>query len=188
MIPCYKIIDGLDIDSYSEYFLSIFHVQLRNQMSQFFQYKVNDPAIKKLNDILVTKYQFPPIQYFIIFNHNKDQPIHIDGIDTIRHASLNLPLSGIDSNKMIFYKLKKDSVPVITNANYYTKSDVEYLAEIDGKKQWALVNSGIPHQVINIDSNQPRITLCIRFYTNPTFEYLLSKLVRRRGIEPLLIA
>jgi hypothetical protein len=176
MLPCFKFIDGLDIDSYSEYFLSTFHVQLGNQMSQFFQYKVNDPIIKKLNDILVTNYQFPPIEYFILFNHKRDQSIHIDGIGTIRYASLNLPLAGQDSNKMIFYKLKKDSVPIITNANYHTETDVEYLAEIDGRKRWTLVNSGIPHQVTNIDSSHPRITLCVRFYNNPSFEHLLSKL------------
>jgi len=188
MLPCYKFIDDLDISSYSEYFLSTFHVQLANPMSQFFQHKVNDPVIKKLSDILVTNYQFPPIQYFILFNHIKEQPIHVDGIDTIRHASLNLPLTGKDSNKMIFYKLKKDSVPNITTANYYTKSDVEYHDEIDGQKRWVLVNSGVPHQMINIDDSHPRITLCIRFNNNPKFEYLFSKLVRRRGIEPLLIA
>ena len=188
MIPCYKFIDDLDIDSYSEYFLSTFHVHLGNQMSLFFQSKVNDPVIKKLNDILVTNYQFPPILYFTLFNHRKDQAIHVDGIGTSRYASLNLPLSGKDSNNMIFYKLKKDSIPAITNASYYKESDVEYVDEIDGQKRWVLMNSGIPHQVINIDITQPRITLCVRFHNNPTFEYLFSKLVRGTGIEPVLTA
>jgi len=188
MLPCYKFIDSLDIESYSEHFLSTYHVQLNNQLSQFFQNEVNDPVIKKLNDVLVTNYQFPPIQYFILFSHKKDQPIHIDGMDTLRYASLNLPLAGQDSNKMIFYKKKKDSIPVITNANYYKESDVEYLDEFDGQKRWTLVNSGIPHHVINIDSTQPRITLCVRFHNNPTFEHLLSILVRGTGIEPVLTA
>ena len=180
--------DDLDTSYYADYFLNKFHAHLDTQISQFFQYKINDPIIKKLSDILVTNYQFPPIEYFILFNHKRDQHIHIDGIGTIRHASLNLPLTGKDSNKMIFYKLKKDSVPIITNANYYTESDVEYLAEIDGKKRWTLVNSGIPHQVINIDASYPRITLCVRFIKNPTLEYLLPKLVRGTGIEPVLTA
>ena len=112
-----------------------------------------------------------------IFKHLSDgQSIHIDGVQVPRYSSLNLPLSGYEKTKMAFYKVINNIEPVISNANYYSKNDVEQIDEFKCKNEWVLVNSGIPHNIQHIDKNNPRVTLCIRFKSNPTLSDLVNRI------------
>lgn len=135
-----------------------------------------DPAIAKLSSILTSKFNFPPIDYFLIFCHKTTtQAIHVDGTYQPRYASLNLPINGYENTKMIFYKKNNPSAKIaVTDANYFNKEDLTPVAEFDGANEWVLVNSGEPHQVIGIDTANPRITVCLRFIRNPTFEKLVQ--------------
>jgi len=181
----YMHLPELEVDKYTNYFLNQFipsndFCQKVTDTNWFVQYErpsfFNDTVIKELEHILCTKYKFPPIQYFIIFKYNVEQPIHVDGIQIPRYASLNLPLSGYKTTKMVFYKIVNDVSPIINTANYYSKNDVEPIAELKCSNSWVLVNSGIPHHIQNVDKNNPRITLCIRFANNPTVSNLINKI------------
>ena len=178
-------IPDLDVEPYTNYFINEFipsrnfEVNMKDK-GRYVQYNrqdfANDPIILELDKILRTRYRFPPIQYFIIFKHTLAQPIHIDGIEKPRICSLNLPLSGYESTKMIFYKVISGAVPSINDANYYSPDDVQPVSEFECKNEWVLVESGVPHNVTNINPNNPRYTLCIRFFTNPTFEFLVNRM------------
>lgn len=185
MKPYLHLVD-LEVDKYTNYFLNEFipankfNQQITNT-NRYVQYELpsffNNPVIKELEYILCTKYNFPSIQYFIIFKHlNDGQAIHIDGVQVPRYSSLNLPLSGYEKTKMAFYKVINDIDPVISNANYYSKNDVEQIDEFKCKNEWVLVNSGIPHNIQHIDKNNPRVTLCIRFKSNPTLSDLVNRI------------
>jgi hypothetical protein len=175
-----------EIDSveWSEYFFKEFlpnYKFFENLSKSDYNYvQYNDvrmyPAIVKLSSILESKFNFPPIEYFLIFYHEKEnQPIHIDGINKLRYASLNLSISGFENTKMIFYKKNNPNASVsVSNANYFDIRDLTPVAEFNGSNEWILVNSGEPHQVIGIDTANPRITVCIRFVGNPTFDQLVK--------------
>jgi hypothetical protein len=77
---------------------------------------------------------------------------------------------------MIFYKTLVNTPLYLTDANYYLPENVEPVIELEGSNEWVLVDSSVPHNITNVDFNNPRITLCIRFNNNPKFEYLFSKL------------
>jgi hypothetical protein len=141
---------------------------------------VKEPEILKLSALLTSKVKFPPIEYFVIFRHvDIDQLIHADGGAVLRNSSFNLALTGYESTIMRFYEMKNhDTKPKISNAtnnaNYYNKENLVNAGEFFGSNEWVLVNSAVPHNVVNIDANKPRLTVCIRFIGNPTFEDLIK--------------
>lgn len=136
---------------------------------------VNEPGILKLSYLLSSILKFPPIEYFLIFRHvDMDQPIHADGREILRNSSFNLPLTGYEGTSMCFYEPKTILPPIIRNANYYEKDNLTLVEKFAGGNEWVLVNSAIPHNVINMDANNPRLTVCIRFAFNPTFEDLVK--------------
>ena len=49
----------------------------------------------------------------------------------------------------------------------------KHFPEIDNVK-WTLIDSSVPHNVVGIKTDNPRITLCIRFVGNPKFERLIQ--------------
>ena len=180
----YKHLPELDGVKWTNYFLNDFMPQYNfytDIKSSAYNYVMYDnknlyPRIVELDNELQQKYNFPPISYFMIFLHNKkNQPIHVDGTFTLRYASLNLPISGYENTKMIFYKKNNHNANVsISNANYLDIEDLTFADEFNGSNDWVLVNSGEPHQIVNIDVNNPRITVCFRFQGNLKFEDLIQ--------------
>jgi hypothetical protein len=142
----------------------------------FYANKNQYPGILELSTELTTKLKFPPIEYFLIFKHvDIDQPIHADGENIVRYSSFNLPLFGYAGTNMCFYKMKDDTIkPEIRNAYYYNKENLTVIDKFSGENEWVLVNSGVPHNIVDVNSTDPRITVCIRFYGNPTFQDLIN--------------
>lgn len=178
-------IPDLEVEKYTNYFLNDFmpsrnfEVNLSNTLPyiQYFRKDFyQDTVLLELDSVLQIKFNFPPIEYFSIFKHTGYQSIHVDGIKIPRYASLNLPLKGYESTKMMFYERNKDINPRITDANYYKLEDVHSVSELLGSNQWVLVDSSVPHNITNVDFDNPRYTLCIRFYGNPTIAHLLNKM------------
>jgi hypothetical protein len=77
---------------------------------------------------------------------------------------------------MVFYKITVATPLNVVDANYYLPENVEPVAELAGSNEWVLVDSSSPHNITNINFTDPRITLCIRFMSNPTLTELLSKM------------
>jgi hypothetical protein len=177
-------IPDLEVERYTNYFLNDFipSRDFENQVSnkKYIPYYVKDfykdSTISKLDFELQSKFNFPRIEYFFIFKHTIDQTIHTDGIKIPRYASLNLPLKGFESTKMLFYMQKNNVTPKINDATYYKPEQVYPVAELLGSNQWVLVDTSIPHNIANIDSNNPRYTVCIRFCTNPSFLELVNRM------------
>lgn len=174
---------SLNTEPYTKYFLDTFmpkhdfNVKHERTYIQYFRKEFyNDPVIMVLDQILQRKFNFPPIDYFSIFKHDRPQSIHHDGLQIPRYASLNLPLSGFESTKMIFYKVIINTIPNVNDANYYLPETLEPAVELGGSNQWVLVDSSIPHNITNVDFNNPRCTLCLRFMSNPTIDQLLSNI------------
>lgn len=174
-------IPELEVEKYTNYFLNEFIPSREwNGQTTYIQYFKKDfymdPIIRKLDFELQIKFNFPPIEYFSIFKHKKEQDIHSDGTHIPRYASLNLPLKGFESTKMVFYETTNNIVPKITNANYFSEKDVSPVIELEGSNQWVLVDSSIPHNIVNVDCNNPRYTVCLRFFTNPTLSELVNRM------------
>lgn len=173
-------IPDLEVEKYTNYFLNDFipssDWNSQKRYIQYFTKNFMDPIIRKLDFELQKKFNFPPVENFAIFRHNTEQAIHADGSHKIRYASLNLPLKGFESTKMVFYEKTNDTVPKITDAYYFAEKDVRPVTELKGSNQWVLVDSSIPHNITNVDPDNPRYTLCVRFYTNPTVTGLLNKM------------
>ena len=178
-------IPNLEVEKYTNYFLNDFIPSRKFEDNlptnliyvQYFKKDFyTDTVIKELDFMLQEKFNFPPIEYFSIFKHSIGQQIHIDGIHTPRYASLNLPLKGFESTKMIFYKKIIEVDTRIADANYYKETEVTPVTELLGCNQWVLVNSGVPHNITNVDLANPRYTVCIRFYNNPTFSQLVDQM------------
>ncbi len=185
MVMTYFVhLPSLNVELYTNYFLHTFmprkdfdRISKGLLYIQYFKKDFcNDLIIMTLESILQKKYNFPPIEYFSIFKHDRVQPIHHDGTEVPRYASLNLPLHGFESTKMIFYKTILDVPPTTSDGNYYLPENVEPVIELEGTNEWVLIDSSIPHNITNVDFNNPRITLCIRFVSNPTFAELADKI------------
>jgi hypothetical protein len=162
-IPKYKVIEELDRTKSTK---SISYVQ-------YFIFQM--PNLLKFNAHLKLVYNFPDIEYFLIFKHHTDQPIHADGLQILRHSSLNLPISGYENTKTIFYKETfVNPNREIQDANYYNIENLSPIAELQGTNDWVMINTGIPHQVIGATASNPRITVCFRFFSNPTINRLLE--------------
>ena len=173
----------LDSKLYTDYLLNEFipsqnfEEELQHRYIQYFRKEfIKDRMILRLEHTLKTLYKFPPIEYFSIFKHTANQPIHSDGMTIPRYTSLNLPLCGYESTKMLFYKNISSVTPDIKDANYYLPSEVELISELDGTNDWVLVNSSVPHQIVNINPEFPRYTLCVRFFANPTIGFLIDRM------------
>jgi hypothetical protein len=184
---------SLDTEPYTNYFLHTFmpnHDYDGNRKVAYIQYFrkdfYNDSTIMSLERILRENFKFPPIEYFIIFKHDKAQDIHHDGIKIPRYASLNLPLSNFESTKMIFYKASINTIIMnVNDANYYLPETAEPVVELEGSNEWVLVDSSIPHNITNVNFNNPRITVCLRFISNPTIDQLI-KMAHKAGNKTLI--
>lgn len=142
-----------------------FQVDKLNSTTIYLEYLLEQKFNKKLK-----------IQYFHIFQHHRNQDIHIDGNKEIRNCSLNLPLINFDNTETRFYKTKT-SIPSFlkTDAIYYNgKEDLEVAETLPGSQKWVLINSGVFHNVITENKNKPRITVSFRFKGNPKFENLYN--------------
>ena len=136
-----------------------------------------ESEVLKLSALLKSKLKFPPINYFLIFKHSYAQPIHADGKLTLRYASFNLPLVGFEVTRMCFYNTKSNVITKVEDAYYFKEDNVCLATELEGRNEWTLVNSSIPHNIVNVDFNNPRITVCIRFDGNPKFDDLITNKV-----------
>lgn len=180
-------IPSLETEEYTKYLLydyipkgAILH-RINNSKYNYFQdyFTSGKPSqMKKIEELLKDKFKIPyNIQYLSIFYHQDNQAIHIDGRkNTVRNSSLNLPLSGYQNTKMIFYKLKIpiQNLETDSDAFYFTQNNTVPVSELEGTNEWVLINTSIPHNVIRPPDSKPRITACIRFTSNPEFE-ILSK-------------
>lgn len=177
MTNFYKTIPVLDAitirDDFLNNFMPTYFTSVSDRYMMFSRSYLTE-GLLQVEEIL-KNYKFPGIEYFCIFRHFWDQPVHIDGTTKLRHSSLNLPIAGNNTASMRFYDLKENATIEITDANYPKSEDLIFKDELF-TDQFALINSGVPHGIANVDSNDPRITLCIRFYGNPPFEYLYKKL------------
>ena len=180
----YQHLPSIDNKLYTDYFIDKFipkYKFIQKLVGIYTQYHRDvvskEIELLKLELTLIKKYKFPKIEYISIFEHTQDQPIHSDGIDVPRYASLNLPISGWEGTKMNFYDVRnRDLIPNIRDANYYDENDVTYAVELNGENSWVLVDSSTPHHIIQINSANPRMTVCVRFMGNPTFNELLDRI------------
>jgi hypothetical protein len=180
----YKHFPEIDNVYWTNYFLNEFVPkyrvveQLSDTKSLYVMYSKKDfyknLEILKLSSLLVKKLNFPPIEYFSIFKHTYFQSIHADGKSALRYASFNLPIKGFEGTKMCFYNTKPNIVPKVTDAYYFKEEEVYLATELESSNEWTLVNSSIPHNIVNVDFNNPRITVCIRFVGNPKFKNLIT--------------
>ncbi len=180
----YKHFSEIDNVYWTNYFLNEFipknfHFEKRvNTESSYISYYrkdfIDNLEILKFSSLLTRKLKFPPIDYFSIFRHVKPQPIHADGKLALRNASFNLPLAGYEDTKMCFYNTRPGTVPEVKDAFYFKNDDVSLVSELAGTNEWVLVNSGVPHNIVDINSNNPRLTVCVRFVGNPKFEDLIT--------------
>jgi len=197
-------IPTLKSEPYTSYFLNTFIPSIKGtkdsdkKISAYTLYFkkdfCTDPVVMELDTLLQTKYDFPPIECLVVFKHTYQQPIHVDGRLPARNASLNLPIYGFESTKMIWYKSKIELSPNVSDAHYFDPDNMDPIPDsvFEGTNDWVLVNTVIPHNIINVDFNKPKTTVCVRFENNPTFEQLQAKinnyLARGTGIEPVLTA
>jgi hypothetical protein len=144
-----------------------------------------DPILQLLEDTLVKQFNFPKIYYLMLFHHTFSQRIHVDGTVTVRHASLNIPLSGFNGTNITWYNLVS---PLNDYRDFdkdydlidFPKSDLTPVATLPGANAWSLVHTSKPHHVVSENYNNPRLTLCVRFKDNPSFEFL-HELLSRHG-------
>ena len=179
----YKHFPEIDNVYWTEYFLKEFIPKykfndvLKVSTYNYVQYNTNRyPRIVEFSNELQQKYNFPPIEYFLIFSHQQqNQLVHIDGTNQYRYASLNLTVSGYQNTKMLFYTENKSSIQLnIRNANYLDLKDLKLVSEFNGCNNWVMINSGVPHQAVGINLNETRTTVCFRFVGNPRFESLIK--------------
>lgn len=149
----------------------------KNSITSSYNYYLNDSGqLANLEKQIDEIYNLPKVEYFLIFNHKREQSIHVDGIRNIRYCSLNLTISYPDNAIMNFYKPKDNTDFMLSDARYYKNSNIEKIKEYILPKSWYIVNSGIPHNVSGFSKENPRITLCLRFYGNPSFEELVNRI------------
>jgi hypothetical protein len=178
----FKILDDLEFKSFREHFLKEYipvyftedDLRVKHTKYKYFSPETYSAKVSEFEQKLIDKYNFPPIEYFLIFIHYSNQRIHVDGIESTRHASLNLALQGYKSTKMKFYSILKDS-KIVLDAQYHNINNLKFEEEFSTPDNWMLVNSGEPHHVVNINKDEPRITVCLRFKENPLFSDLLAR-------------
>jgi len=170
----FKLLPELDSTYYRNYFLNTFipenkFLEESSFYNEYYNLKLF-PEINKFGKYLTEKYRFPELEYMIVFRHARQQSIHADGTaNNTRDTSLNLPIRGYEKTKMVWYMPKIGERPIISTAHYYESSQVDKIESVDSTNEWILVNSKIPHNIINSDFTNPRITACLRFKGNPSF-------------------
>jgi hypothetical protein len=179
----YTILDSLESQSYREHFLNDFlpmHYPRALYPSgtkyKSFNKEHFTPKLVELQKQL-HQLNLPDIEYFLVFHHKRDQPIHVDGSKAVRYASLNLVLEGYEGTSMNYYNILSDK-RVFADAQYFTPSSVEFKESFAANPNWVLVNSGEPHNIVGIKPGVPRSTICFRFAGNPTYESLLQNIRR----------
>lgn len=188
MNDLFATLPEIDTKFYTSYFLDTFYTE-ENRKKYLLSPSVyirlgkadlNTAPINELSNYLVSKFNFPEFSYALMFMHLRPHhPIHIDGHLEVRYSTLNLPLAGYDNTKMVFYKMKPGATaPTKADATYFGKDSVEYYGELEGKNEWVLANSSIPHHIVNVNPAIPRLTMCFRFEGNPKFEDLAALLYK----------
>lgn len=175
----YKILEDLDYIGMRQFFLENFipkyvDTQIKDDRYVAFSNKYMYGSLVDF-ELTLAKYNFPKIEYFLIFVHYDDQPVHIDGYtEEVRHASLNLTITGDAGTKLNFYKVDGELKQEKSDARYMTNTDNLTCVDSLETDKWVLVNSGVPHNAVGIDPSDKRITVCFRFSGNPLFEELVA--------------
>jgi hypothetical protein len=184
MINYIPIKFSYDVETLREYFLNKIIPNLVNtgqyatkNLVPFIHDVQQDPVIEQLNQFLMSNFNTPPIQSYCLFYFSNPVPIHIDGRggEEFRHANLNLPLSGWHNNTMCFYTENSGHAPTWNSIDKIILCDANQVTlyeQFETTEDWVLVRVDQPHNITNIDFDNPRITLSIKFKTNPSFEYL----------------
>jgi hypothetical protein len=149
--------------------------------------EINDSMVDEIERFLEEKYNFPKFSHFFIFRHDAPQPIHADAvrawkppeIPSISFAALNLPLKGYNGTGINWYKPKTDEEPkkhMTHKGTYFDPKYVVPMAYLPGSNKWVLLNTEVPHNVVNINPLDPRFTLTFRFKDNPSYSHLKNLL------------
>jgi hypothetical protein len=167
----YKV-NFLETKKYTEHFLKLISQSTFIDKGPYASFDIDDPMVTEISSIL-KEMKLPTINLFILFKHHrKQQDIHKE----VMQCSLNLPLIGYENTLMHFYQMnatpiKKQSV------SYYKEADEKIIIEtLPGSHEWVLVDSSVPHNIVNSDFNNPRCTVALRFSGNPTFEEIKLKI------------
>jgi hypothetical protein len=161
----------LETKKYTEYFLKLISSSIFTDRIAYVSFDIDDPMITEISSIL-KEMKLPPIELFILFKHHRNQDIHREDMN----CSLNLPLMGYEKSLMHFYQM--DAIPIKKRATYYYKeTDEKIIIEtLSGSNEWVLVDSSVPHNIVNSDFDNPRCTIALRFLGNPTFEEIKLKI------------
>jgi hypothetical protein len=146
--------------------------------------EVNDPIVNELESFLIEKFKFPKFSHFFIFLHEEPQPIHADAVKpwkppdtpTVSLTALNLPLKGYNGTGINWYTSKngEELKSYMTHKGMYfdKEDDLVPITTLPGSNRWILINTEVPHNVVNINSADPRFTLTFRFENNPSYLHL----------------
>lgn len=149
--------------------------------------EINDPMVNEIESFLVREYNFPKFLHFFIFRHVEPQPIHADAVHawkppdppTVGLAAFNLPLKGYTGTGINWYKSKNGEEAkgrMTHKGTYFNPKEVVPFANLPGSNKWVLINTEIPHNVVNMNPVDPRVTLTFRFENNPSYLYLKNLL------------
>lgn len=170
-----------DVNQLRDYLLNTVMPTVKERLAKvsivtFKHSDTQDPVMERFNQYLMTRFGTPPILSYNLFHHLSPLNIHIDGrSDLYRHANLNLPLCGWQGNIMRFYKENPGyaaPVPKEGSAIWCDPDQVTVYDEFETTEDWVLVRVDQPHNIVNMDFDNPRATLSIKFVGNPTFEEL----------------
>jgi hypothetical protein len=166
----YKV-NFLETRKYTDHFLKLISSSIFTERIAYVSLDIDDPIITEISSILKGK-NLPPIEFFILFKHHRKQDIHKEDM----HCSLNLPLMGYENSLMHFYQM--NGTPIKKRATYYyDETDEKMIIEtLPGSNEWVLVDSSVPHNIVNSDFDNPRCTVALRFLGNPTFEEIKLKI------------
>jgi len=180
----FSVLPEIESNSYRDHLLNEFIPEYSSHLKKTYGYFAQEhltPKLLELQEVLF-QYDFPPIEYFLVFRHAVDQSIHIDGRSFVRYASLNLVLDGYEGTRMNYYDIIND-IRNRADAQYFSSTNVRFRESFDPSPNWTLVNSGVPHNIVGINPLIPRKTLGIRFIGNPTYEELALKVQKKWAAE-----
>ena len=152
--------------------------------------EINDPMVNEIEKFLQEEYKFPKFLHFFIFRHVEPQPIHADAVHawkppdppTVGLAAFNLPLKGYEGTGIRWYTSKTGEEPkrYMTHKGTYFDHEDELapITTLPGSNKWVLLNTEVPHNVVDINPSNPRFTLTFRFQDNPSYLYL-KKLLKK---------
>ena len=193
MLLCQQL-NFLDFD----YYRNIISISISMEKFKSLQHGQNDtyvkltieqfpiiPCLFELSQYLIF-FGLPMIEYVALFAHNQPQPIHLDGMRSLRKASLNLSLTEFSNKTYNFYEAE---ILEISDAYYCDQRNAKKIASFKDSQYWTLLRTDIPHNV-EYQDNKFGKTICIRFVNNPDINTLYSlvmskQLVEGKGFEPL---